>query len=994
MADLIGLGHAHSIINEARGRSFAPRKKLTVSEWADKERRLSKKGSAEPGPWRTDRNPPLREPMDCLSARSAIREVVLMFPVQFGKALAIDTPIPTPDGWSTMGNLQVGDIVYGADGHPTRITFVSEVFTDHDCYELTFSDGEKIVADAGHRWCVVDTLSRANARQLQKRRENFTGIEKKRKAISTASQDHTIIKTSESLHDSFRYHGKQSRFAIRVSQPIINPDQNLPIEPYLLGVWLGDGAAQNCGLTLFEDDAAFIVGRIEFCGHACKVTPDKNQRSVSVRVEGLHRLLTENNLKGFKHIPEIYLRSSIRQRLALLQGLLDTDGYSSSKGMVEICSSYPELAEGIIDLIRSLGFKPKVKTRKTSAKDSTRITFAAYCHSSVFSLPRKMQVLPEPGPKFEDIICHRFIVDIQPVSSVPTRCIAVDNESHLFLCGKGFIPTHNTEVAANVLGYTMDHNPGPIMVCLPADVSMQKWINQKLNTMIDETPAVKETLTSVKSRESANTRTFKDYLGGQLYIEHAGSPARLKSTSVRTLIVDELDEFAANFTGGDDPVDMLLGRTSAFPATYKRLFISTPQMKGFSRTEQFYEKSDQRRFYIACPHCGFEQHLEWAGLQWGAEGRDPRYACKDCGTLGTEVEWKKQIVSGRWVAENPESDFRGYHINGLYYQIGLGPRWASLVEDWLEAQNDPARLKTFINDRLAEPWEDPVMRAVKLNVIADRAENYRIRTVPNGVGAITAGVDTQDNRLAVHIVGWGKGMAAWSLDYIELIGDPADDAVWIALTDLLNRPFESESGALMPILATAIDAGGHRTEAVKNFVRSRKIRRPMAIFGAVPNNAPVLSRPKAQDVSWRGKTDRRGVHIYHVGTVAVKHVFYGRLSTDGDKELSNRMLHFSEQFDAAFFAGLTSETFDPRKNRFINRRGARNEPLDTWVYAYAAAHHPELRLQHYTIKKWEDLQSQHHVRSDRSPPDIQEKTKTKRALPPLKKSLHGKNHRI
>lgn len=274
---------------------------------------------------------------------------------------------------------------------------------------------------------------------------------------------------------------------------------------------------------------------------------------------------------------------------------------------------------------------------------------------------------------------------------------------------------------------------------------------------------------------------------------------------------------------------------------------------------------------------------------------------------------------------------------------------------WLEAQNDPARLKTFVNDRLAQAWEDPVMRAVKMNIVADRAEPYPIRMAPNYVGAITAGVDTQDNRLAIHIVGWGKGMAAWSLDYIELMGDPADDTVWNALVALLNQPIEREDGSFLAVQSTAIDAGGHRTEAVKNFVRSRRIRRPMCIFGAKPNNAPVLSRAKAQDVNWKGQLDKRGVFIHHIGTVAVKHVFYGRLSTDGDKEQEKRMLHFSDQFEPAFFVGLTSETYDPRKNRFVNRRGARNEPLDTWVYAYAAAHHPELRINTYTKAKWESL---------------------------------------
>ena len=356
---------------------------------------------------------------------------------------------------------------------------------------------------------------------------------------------------------------------------------------------------------------------------------------------------------------------------------------------------------------------------------------------------------------------------------------------------------------------------------------------------------------------------------------------------------------------------------------------------------------------MECPHCGHEQHLEWSGLRWGPGGSHPVYVCCECGAEIAEHHKTDMIAGGRWVPANPSSRIRGYHINCLYYQFGLGPRWADLVEKWLDAQNDPARLKTFVNDRLAEPWEDPAMRAVKHNLVADRAEPYLLRQAPEPVLAITAGVDTQDNRLAVHIVGWGAGLASWTLDYVELMGDPADEAVWLALVELLNRPIERSDGVAMHVEAMAVDAGGHRTEAVKAFVRSKRVRRPMAIFGAVPNNAPVLSKPKAQDVNWKGITDRRGVLIYHVGTVAVKHMLYGRLSTDADKLPEQRLCHFSDQLPADYFAGLVSESFNPAKNRFEKRRGVRNEPLDTWVYAYAATHHPELRLHRYTRMDWD-----------------------------------------
>ncbi|MDR3414207.1 MAG: phage terminase large subunit family protein [Formivibrio sp.] len=519
-----------------------------------------------------------------------------------------------------------------------------------------------------------------------------------------------------------------------------------------------------------------------------------------------------------------------------------------------------------------------------------------------------------------------------------------------------------TEVEVNVLGYVMDHNPGPVMVCLPGEVSMNKWVNQKLNPMIEETPSVKEALTSVSSRDASNTRTFKDFAGGQLYLEHAGSPSRLKSTTVKFLLVDELDEFSANLGGGDDPLALLEGRTSAFPSTSKRMYISTPGIKGLSRTAEKYEKSTRERLYVSCPHCSHEQPLEWSGLQWSPGGKEAWYVCRDCGAHIQEHYKTEMIreacVNRRWVSENPDADgrIRGFTINCLYYQIGLGPRWADLAQMWLDAQNDLAKLKTFMNDRLAEPWEDPAMRAVKHNVIADRAEPYQLRIAPWGVLILTAGVDTQDNRLAVQIVGWGRGMAFWVLDYVELMGDPADDAVWDALTDLLNRPIGHASGSTLSIQATAIDAGGHRTEAVKHFVRSRRIKRPLCIFGAVPNNAPVLSKPKLQDVDWKGRSDKRGVTIQHVGTVGIKHHLFSQLSADADKEADKRIGHFSDELPPEYFPGLISETYHPGKNRFEKRRGARNEPLDTWVYAYAATHHAELRLHRKRGSDWDALE--------------------------------------
>ena len=544
-----------------------------------------------------------------------------------------------------------------------------------------------------------------------------------------------------------------------------------------------------------------------------------------------------------------------------------------------------------------------------------------------------------------------------------------------------------TEVLLNDIGYTMDRDPCPVMVCLPGEVSLNKWVAQKLQPMIDETPAVRASLSSVGSREAANTRTFKDFAGGQIFVEHAGSPSRLKSTTVRKMRVDELDEFAGNLSSGDDPVEMLNGRTSAFPGNFSRAYVSTPQMRSTSRIFYLWEKSDQRRYHVPCPHCGEMQPLQWSGLKWStivhsAHPRRAWYVCRECGGEIEEYSKTAMMAAGQWIAANPDSRIRGFNANCLYYPLGLGPRWADLAQMWLDAQGDNARLKTFVNDRLAEPWEDKATANVKANLVQERAQAYPLRAAPMGVIRITAGIDTQDDRLELQIIGWGRGRSFWVLDYVVLVGDPAQPEVWTAVTDLLNRPIEHASGALMNVEAASFDMLGHRTEHVKNYVRSRRVRRPMASFGATANTAPILGRAKLQDVTWRGQTDKRGVHVFQIGTVDAKHDLYAQLAADHDvyqawltapdtedkPAAPPQRCNFSDQLGDEYFSGLISEVFNPTKNRFEKRRGAvRNEPLDTWVHAYAATHHPELRLHRARAVDWDKWEADLLARAPAAP---------------------------
>lgn len=320
---------------------------------------------------------------------------------------------------------------------------------------------------------------------------------------------------------------------------------------------------------------------------------------------------------------------------------------------------------------------------------------------------------------------------------------------------------------------------------------------------------------------------------------------------------------------------------------------------------------------------------------------------------------KKMFQSGLWSEPKVESKTESFLLSAMYQPYGW-LSWSDLYDEWQSAQElyDKGlenQMIVFHNTRLARSWERKNEVAV-FDEVRSRAEGYKLRVAPDGVLLITAGVDTQDNRLAVQLVGYGKGLRAWVLDYIEIMGDPAEDQVWDDLTSLINTRMLHDSGRELPVVATAIDIGGHRGEAVKNFVRSKRINNPIAVFGAAKYNARPLSKGSLQDVTWKGQHDKKGITLHSVGTIEIKHVIYSRLKNDAHKDINDRMLHFSDQLDDFYFAGLLSETWDRQKRKYIPKPGIRNEPLDTLVYSYAALHHQRVRADRYTDKDWDRLE--------------------------------------
>lgn len=362
-----------------------------------------------------------------------------------GKALALDTPIPTPTGWTTMGDIKAGDKVLGLDGKPTTVTFATDVMHDHACYNVTFSDGETIVADADHRWITETRASRKATGDAKKYAHTSPYARKQRKHYPS------VITTKEIAATIHTKDGRANHSLPDIT-PLQLPKANLPIDPYILGYWLGDGTSTANQITSWKKDANHIINHINESGYHYTTHDDHNclritfsKTPVGSRQGSTQTDLRNLNLIKNKHIPSIYLRASIEQRTQLLRGLLDSDGYVSKAGGVQYRTVDAQLANDFMELARTLGVRPVMTTKTVNGRDEAHST--AYLINGTFTrdhltLPRKRDRVPEKRRNL-----RRYIVACEPTTSVPVRCIQVDNHDHMYLAGTSMVPTHNTMIA-------------------------------------------------------------------------------------------------------------------------------------------------------------------------------------------------------------------------------------------------------------------------------------------------------------------------------------------------------------------------------------------------------------------------------------------------------------------------------------------------------------------------------------------------------------------
>lgn len=350
----------------------------------------------------------------------------------YGKALALDTPVLTTGGWSSMGDLKVGQSVFGRDGKATRIVAATNVMQDRECYTVRFSDGSEIVADAEHLWITDDYRSR------QPNLKGGEGVRTTREIAETLT-----VRDGHCLNHS-----------IRVAEPLVYPEADLPIPPYVLGAWLGDGHTASARFTCSDEDGPEMVEH--FAAEGVTLTR-KAYAEMLYLIEGAQVRLREIGVLGGKYIPDSYKRASFGQRLALAQGLMDSDGtIGRVKGSSrhEFCVTNERLAHDVHELLLGLGIKVTFTVDDARIKgrligDRYRMTFST--DLPMFRLKRKRDRLVRMKTKRAT---RRYITSVEPTESVPVRCIQVDNEDHTYLAGRNLIPTHNSTLARQILLYS------------------------------------------------------------------------------------------------------------------------------------------------------------------------------------------------------------------------------------------------------------------------------------------------------------------------------------------------------------------------------------------------------------------------------------------------------------------------------------------------------------------------------------------------------------
>ncbi len=573
-----------------------------------------------------------------------------------------------------------------------------------------------------------------------------------------------------------------------------------------------------------------------------------------------------------------------------------------------------------------------------------------------------------------------------------------------------------TEAGNNWVGYVIDQAPGAMLVVQPTVEMGKRWSKGRLAPLIEDTPCLRGKVKDPRSRDSGNTVQSKTFNGGAIVVTGANSAVGLRSMPVRYLFLDEIDAYPGDADGEGDPVNLAIQRTNTF-SRRKILLVSTPTIQGLSRIEQEFKASDQRYYWVPCPHCREYQILKWPQIKWEA---NPEHAWYECGHCQQKIESHHKtamLAQGEWRAshrteaehehnittsDNPDNDnechnrhhtkhehhpannpenttnnkknknkngnrdkanpsppnvnnVAGFHLSSLYSPAGWFS-WGDAAKQFVQAKSHESLLKVWVNTTLGETWVDKG-EAPDWQRLFERRESYKIGSVPQGGLVLTAGVDVQLDRLEMEVVAWGKQRESWSVDYSILLGDPQQSQVWQQLEEKLQHVYDSADGMARKISMLAIDAG-FATQSVYAWVRSQSPTQVMAVKGMGKTLVP-LGTPTKVDLTMGGRKLNRGVRLWPVGVSILKSELYQALSLGKTEsgDFPPSYCHFPE-YDSGYFQQLTAEQLITRVVKGYPKREwqkirERNEALDCRIYARAAS--VALGVDRWNAQQWEKL---------------------------------------
>lgn len=509
-----------------------------------------------------------------------------------------------------------------------------------------------------------------------------------------------------------------------------------------------------------------------------------------------------------------------------------------------------------------------------------------------------------------------------------------------------------TKMILAAMGYFAEHKKRNQAVWQPVDDDADEFVKTDLETMIRDVPSVQNIFPSYGKKSKHNTLKQKVFLGSTLFVRGGKAAKNYRRLSVDTVYLDELDGFDHDIEKEGDPVTLAAKRVegSTFP---KVILGSTPKLAESSLIEFRAKRTEMRfAFHVPCPHCGDRLKLEWGakdsktGFKWVDDNPESvGHLCGECGSLFTQAEYLDVWENGRWQTEegdyiDKDGFFRNENDEMLPTPLSVAfelwtayspmTSWSQIVREFLAAKADRSKLKTFVNTTLGESWEEDESEKIPGVRLYERREHYNAE-VPGDVLALTAGIDTQDDRFEIQIDGWGVGEERWGISYIRLYGDPSRSEIWDKLEETLRRTFRKASGEVMDLRIACQDHGGHYSDEVNNFSKRMGVRFLIPVKGSSVYGKPVATFPRKKNV--------KGVYLTEVGTDTVKDIMFQRLQIMAP---GIGYWHFpvSDEFDNEYFKQLTAEERVPKWTRgkkiyIWDAKKRRNEPWDTSGYSFA-----------------------------------------------------------